>query len=237
MFDEYRIGKIDDGAWAKITFRGTELTSIVCSTYRNCGWRDDGCRIQLQDEVIFGFEPFLWNFPVLRQISFSICPLTISDQGVILINHVIRIAPFDDPPPIKEQRRVQRFLTASVSCPTYKIVFPATCISRIFRKHRCWKIASPTASASSTIRISAFTFTATGNASRHAHAGRISTERLVNKITQFREPDNFIKFCIDLLFGESHNRTIHINIISAGKFRMEARTQFKYCRYFPVNLK
>ncbi len=44
-----------------------------------------------------------------------------------------------------------------------------------------------------------------------------STEAAVDEITQFRKQDDFIKIFIDLLFGESHNRTIHVDIISAGK--------------------
>jgi len=53
-----------------------------------------------------------------------------------------------------------------MSWETKMSVAPLCTISRILRKHFCEKKTSPTASASSMIKMSGWTFTATANASR-----------------------------------------------------------------------
>src|SRR5262245_49784574 len=58
------------------------------------------------------------------------------------------------------------------------------------------------------------------------HAGGISFDGRINKLTDFREINNFIEFIVNLIAFHSQDRTVHINILSSSKFRM------KTCPYF-----
>ena len=61
------------------------------------------------------------------------------------------------------------------------------------------------------------------------HAARICFDRLINELADFGKLGDVREPAVYLFGGESEDRRIEIDIIAAGKFGIEARTQFQEC--------
>ena len=59
----------------------------------------------------------------------------------------------------------------------------------------------------------------------YEHSARVGLDRLVDKVADVSEGNDFLQPGIDLLAGEAHDRTVDINILQTGVFRVEARAE------------
>ena len=60
------------------------------------------------------------------------------------------------------------------------------------------------------------------------HAGRITLDRRIDKLTNFGELDDFLHFGIYFRTGHAEDCTVEVNIFTTGHFTMEAGAHFQH---------
>ena len=118
-------------------------------------------------------------------------------------------------------------------CDTTSTVRPCRATSPIFPRHFFWNAASPTASTSSTSRISGSRCAATANASRSVHPARVTLHRRIDEILHLRERDNLIEFPRDLRVLHPENRPVEINIVPPAQLRVKTGPHLQQRRHSP----
>jgi len=73
-----------------------------------------------------------------------------------------------------------------------------------------------------------------GKSETDKHSAGISFYRCVNEFSYLRKLENIVKFFIYFCFGHSENRTVKINIFSAGQLVVKACTNLKHRGDFSI---
>ena len=89
---------------------------------------------------------------------------------------------------------------------------------------------SPTASASSTSRISGIHVDRHRERQPHHHAARVRLHRLIDEVADLRERLDVAVALVDLPRGEAENRAVQVDVVAPAEFRIEARAQFQQRR-------
>ena len=75
-----------------------------------------------------------------------------------------------------------------------------------------------------------------GECQAHVHAARIILDGLLDEVPDVREGGDVVESCVDFFLGEPQHRRIHVHILAAGEFGIEARSQLEQGRRPPPGM-
>ena len=93
------------------------------------------------------------------------------------------------------------------------------------------KSASPTASTSSTIRISGSRCAATAKAKSYVHPAAEVLDGRIEELFDVGKGDDLVELLADLGAGHAEDRAVEINVLAAGQFRVEPGADFQEARH------
>ena len=109
--------------------------------------------------------------------------------------------------------------------------------SPIFPRHFFWNSASPTASTSSTTRISGSRWAATAKASRTYMPLLYRFTGSVEEVLDARELHDGVELARDLALPHPEDRAVQVDVLAAGELGVEAGSHFEQAADAPVQMR
>ena len=116
------------------------------------------------------------------------------------------------------------------ACDTTTMVLPLSLSSANFSEHFRWNCSSPTASTSSTSRMSGSTLIATEKPEPHVHARRVVLHRRVDELLEAGEVDDVVEACVELLLRQAEDRAVEVDVLPARQLGVEAGAELEQRR-------
>ena len=111
------------------------------------------------------------------------------------------------------------------------IVRPSSWNSFTRSRHFCWKRSSPTASTSSTSRMSGSMLTATEKPSRTFMPGRVVLHLVVDELLELGEFDDLVESAADLLARQPEQRPVQEDVVAPGQLGLEPCAELQHRRH------
>ena len=110
---------------------------------------------------------------------------------------------------------------------TRRTVRPPRATSSILSRHLRWKCRSPTASTSSTIRISGLEVGGDREGQPHVHPAGVALHRRVEELLDLGEGDDLVELAVDLTAGHPQDGAVEVDVLAARQFGVEARADLQ----------